>query len=65
MQNTLMFTESQIKELANLKGYMPFRIVFGCIDKATGEFSAYAKTTMHTANKLARQGHHVAIFNRA
>lgn len=59
------FTEVQIQELSNLKNWFPFRIVFGVIDKANGEFSAYAKTTMHTANNLARKGHLVAIFNRA
>lgn len=61
----MAFTEKQTQELANLKNWFPYRIVFGAIDSVTGEFSAYAKTTMHTANKLARQGHHVAIFNRA
>jgi hypothetical protein len=57
-------TANQTQELANLKNWFPYRIVFGVIDKATGEFSAYAKTTMHTANNLARKGHLVAIFNR-
>lgn len=60
-----MFTDNQKAELANLKNWFPYRIVFGVIDSATGEFSAYAKTTMHTANNLARKGHLVAIFNRA
>ena len=58
------FTPTQVKELENLKNWFPFRIVFGVIDKTNGEFSAYAKTTMHTANKLARQGNFVAIFKR-
>jgi hypothetical protein len=60
-----MFTDAQKTELANLKNWFPFRIVFGVIDCATGEFSAYAKTTMHTANNLARKGHLVAVFNFA
>jgi len=60
-----MFTEQNKAELSNLKNWFPYRIVFGVIDSVTGEFSAYAKTTMHTANNLARKGHHVAIFNRA
>lgn len=60
-----MFTNSQKTELANLKNWFPYRIVFGVIDNVTGEFSAYAKTTMHTANNLARKGHLVAIFNRS
>jgi len=59
-----MFTDAHKTELTNLKNWFPFRIVFGVIDKTTGEFSAYAKTTMHTANNLARKGHLVAIFNR-
>ena len=58
------FTPMQVKELENLKNWFPFRIVFGVIDKDTSEFSAYAKTTMHTANKLARHGNFVAIFKR-
>jgi hypothetical protein len=61
----MTFTESQIRELQNLKNWFPFRIVFGVIDAGTGEFNAYAKNTMHTANKLARQGNFVAIFNRS
>lgn len=53
--------EQQTKELQNLKAWFPFRIVFGVIDKNTGEFSAWAKTTMHAANKLAREGHTVMV----
>lgn len=60
-----MFTLAQQNELARLKDHFPYRIVFGVIDNVTGEFSTYAKTTMHTANNLARKGHEVAIFNRA
>ena len=59
----MTFTESQIQELQHLKNWFPYRIVFGVIDAGTGEFNAYAKTTMHTANRLARQGNFVAILN--
>ena len=57
-------TQAQIAELSRLKDYFPYRIVFAVIHKDTGEFEAWCKTTMHIANKLAREGHQVAIFKR-
>ena len=60
MNNTL--TTKQQNELARLKAYFPFRVVFGVLDKDTGEFSAYAKTTMHTANRMVRLGHTVLLL---
>lgn len=59
-QGSVEITDVQKAELLRLKAYYPFRIVFGVVDKDTHEFSAYCKTTMHTANKLAREGH--AVF---
>lgn len=57
-------TPEQIAELARLKDYFPYRIVFAVIYKDTGVFEAWCKTTMHTANRLAREGHQVGIFQR-
>lgn len=57
-----MLTEKQNAELVRIKGYFPYRIVFGVVRKDTGEFEAYAKTTMHTANRLAREGHAVYVL---
>ena len=54
-------TNEQLAELKRLKEYYPYRIVFGVLRK-TGEFEAWAKTTMHSANKLAREGHIVWVF---
>lgn len=53
--------EKQSEELKRLKGYFPFRIVFGAISPE-GNFDAYAKLTMHTANSLARKGYQVFIL---
>jgi len=60
MNDTL--TTEQHNELSRLKDYFPFRIVFGVLNKDSGDFATYAKTTMHTANRLARQGHKVFIL---
>lgn len=54
-------TQQQTQELQRLKAYFPYRIVFGVIHQ-DGSFEAYAKTTMHTANHLARKGASVFIF---
>lgn len=54
-------TNEQTQEAMRMKQYFPFRIVFGVIDRDTKEFSVYAKPTMHTANKLAREGHSVWV----
>lgn len=53
---------TQYNELKRYKQYFPYRIVFGVIDKDTGEFVVYTKTTMHTANRLAREGHAVFLY---
>lgn len=57
-----MLTDQQSQELKRLKQHFPYRIVFGVIDKDTGAFEAYAKTTMHTANSLTRKGHAVFLL---
>jgi hypothetical protein len=55
--------EQQVQELSRLKAYFPYRIVFGVIDQE-GKFEAYAKTTMHTANHLARKGLTVFVWGK-
>ena len=54
-----MLTEAQTNELKRLKAYFPYRVVFGVIDKQSGEFSAWAKTTKHAMNSQARKGNKV------
>ena len=63
--STIELTPAQVSELSRLKAYFPFRIVFGVVNKDTGEFEAWAKQTMHTANRLSREGHRVFVFNNA
>ena len=53
-------TEEQQETLFALKRAKPFAIVFGVIDKDSGEFSAYIKYDRRLMNKKARQGH--AVF---
>jgi hypothetical protein len=54
-----MLNDHQANEMARMKAYFPYRIVFGVIDKDTGEFFVYAKPTRHTMNKMVREGHQV------
>jgi hypothetical protein len=55
-------TESQTQELARLKAYFPYRIIYGMIDKTTGQFTASAVQNMRIPNKLTRDGHTVFIL---
>lgn len=55
-------TPSQVQELQYLKGYFPYRIVFGIVDKDTGKFEAQARVTMRCANDAARKGHSVFVY---
>ena len=48
-------------ELARLKAYFPYRIIYATTDKKTGEFTAGAVINMRIPNKLAREGHEVVI----
>jgi hypothetical protein len=57
-----MLTQKQLAELQRIKQYYPYRVVFGVINKDTGEFQTWCKTTKHIANKLAREGHQVFIL---
>ena len=56
--------ESQISELARLKAYFPFRIVFGVIRTDTGEFEAHTCRTMARAKRLVREGHRVYVLGK-
>lgn len=65
MTTNATLTKEQKEELAKLKEHFPYRIVFGVIRKDTGEFQAWCKTTMASANCLARKGHNVFIYRNA
>ena len=54
-------TETRKAELARLKAYFPYRIIYATIDKETGAFSASAALNMRMPNKLVREGHEVVI----
>ena len=58
-------TAENIAELTRIKAYFPYRIVFGVVRADTGAFEAWAKTTMHAANRLAREGHAVFVMRSA
>lgn len=49
-------SEAQLAELARLKAWYPYRIVYGALHPETGEWRCGAVTTMHAPNKLARAG---------
>jgi hypothetical protein len=54
-------TQEQAEEMKRVKGWFPYRIVFGVLRK-TGEFEVWAKPTMHAANKLNREGHTIWLL---
>ncbi len=56
---TIELTTGQRQEITSLKSHYPYRIIYGMIDKDTGEFQASAVTTMRIPNKLVREGHTV------
>jgi hypothetical protein len=56
-------TPDQVAELQRLKSYLPFRIVCGALNPATGEFVTIAKPTMRAANDYARKGWKVWRLN--
>ncbi len=49
-------TEPRQAELARLKGYFPYRIVYGALHPSTGEWRSGAVTTRREPNRLAREG---------
>lgn len=55
-------TEAQALEIRRLKAYFPFRICYGVIDRRTGEFHAFAKTTKHHMNREVREGNFIYTF---
>lgn len=52
----MTLTESQIAEMRRVKGFYPFRIVYGAFNPETKEFVASAVQTMRIPNKLMREG---------
>lgn len=56
----VQLTEAQVAELMRLKAYFPYRIVYGALHPATGEWRCNAVVTMREPNKLARAGWSVA-----
>lgn len=46
-------------EMKRLKGYFPYRIVYGALDPETNEYETGAVTTMREPNKLLRKGYEV------
>lgn len=55
-------TEDNKKEMARLAEYFPFRIVWGMINKDTGEFFAYADMALRHYNMAVKAGHIVYRF---
>ena len=56
---TAELSPAQIAEVARLKQYFPFRIVWAMLDKNTGEFEAYTHYNRRKMNAAVLQGHHV------
>jgi hypothetical protein len=54
-------SKEQEAELQRLKGYFPFRIIYGAFSPA-GEWECGAATTRRTPNALARKGYTVFIL---
>ena len=51
----------QESEMARLKTYYPYRIIYAMIHKDTKKFSCYAVTSMRIPNKFTRDGHEIFI----
>lgn len=56
---TSELSPEQFAEVARLKRFFPFRIVWAMLDKNTGEFEAYAHYNRRKMNAAVRRGHHV------
>lgn len=54
-----MMTDQQKQEIILMKTRLPFRIVWGMINKDTQEFSVHADYDKRKMNKAIRAGHHV------
>lgn len=59
----LALTQEQGAELRRIKAYFPYRIVWGQIDKTTGEFSAHGTLDKRLMNKAARSGNLIFLLN--
>lgn len=58
-----MPTEAQRAEIFRMKSYFPFRLAYGALNPATGEFVSGAVPTKRIPNKLMREGWCVWIIN--
>jgi len=56
-------TETQMAQIQRAKAYFPYRIAYGALNPATGEFVASAVETKRIPNKLAREGWNVWVLN--
>ncbi len=61
---TPTLTPEQTAELARLKSWRPFMVVYGAINPATGEWLCAAVPTKRIPNDLARKGWQVFIVSR-
>lgn len=52
----MQLTDTQNRELARLKQYFPYRIVWGAINPGTGEWFASANTTKRQMNGYVKNG---------
>ena len=55
-------TQEQTNELLRVKQWKPYAIIFGWINKDTGEFIGSFATSMRIPNKLTREGQTVFIL---
>lgn len=58
----MMPTPKQQEEMAQLKRWMPYRIIYGALHPDTKEWRVDAVTTMRRPKKLAREGWQVWIY---
>lgn len=52
-------TDEMKTQMITLKKCFPYRIVWGKLDKDSGEFEVFATPTKHAMNKAVREGHKV------
>jgi hypothetical protein len=55
-EDSMQLTDNQSMELARLKQYFPYRIVWGAIHPSTGEWFASANTTKRQMNGYVKNG---------
>lgn len=50
------------KEMARLRAYFPYRIVWGALNPQTNEYVTGATAARHQPNNLARKGQEVYLY---